>query len=216
MNCDSLGAVNLKTMTWQIWTITSSSSLFYNEIITEAAIVCFCFFGHYTDLCCIPTFTLHLSFAMRLHVRRDLWNFLNKQTKEKRKDERLNCIGDPSLEHQTELFSQQSVGLRGDRVVISWQRGAGHVGTTRLTSKTDWLYADCTRTLFVCLSDVPLFFFCLSLHSLSALSPSWHQPFCPTKGIWSWFGEMTCWKREKVWRVKWVQNKFSFFKWNLF
>lgn len=35
-----------------------------------------------------------------------------------------------------ECFSQQSVGLRGDGVVISWQRGAGHVGTTRPTSKT--------------------------------------------------------------------------------
>lgn len=70
-----------------------------------------------------------------------------------REDERLNCIGDPSLEHQTEaFFPQQSVGLRGDRVVISWQWGAGHVGTPQLTSKTDWLYADCTLSVFVSLS----------------------------------------------------------------
>ena len=47
---------------------------------------------------------------------------------QKRRDERLNCIGDLSLEHQTEYFSQQSAGLRGDGVVISWQRGwtCGH------------------------------------------------------------------------------------------
>lgn len=47
-----------------------------------------------------------------------------------------------------ERFSQQSAGLQGDGVVISWQWGAGHVGTTRLTSKTADL-ADCTHTLFV-------------------------------------------------------------------
>lgn len=49
-----------------------------------------------------------------------------------------------------ECFSQQSAGLQGDRVVISWQRGAGHVGTTQLTSKTpDLKNADCTHTLSV-------------------------------------------------------------------
>lgn len=34
-----------------------------------------------------------------------------------------------------QCFSQQPVGLRRDGAVISWQRGAGHVGTARPTSK---------------------------------------------------------------------------------
>lgn len=58
-----------------------------------------------------------------------------------------------------ECFSQQSAGLQGDGVVISWQRGAGHVGTTQLTSKTpDLENADCTHTLSVSVWDRSLFF----------------------------------------------------------
>lgn len=34
-----------------------------------------------------------------------------------------------------QCFSQQPVGLHRDGAVISWQRGAGHVGTARPTSK---------------------------------------------------------------------------------
>lgn len=48
-----------------------------------------------------------------------------------------------------ECFSQQSAGLQGDGVVISWQRGAGHVGTSRPTSKTHQTSnTDFTHTLY--------------------------------------------------------------------
>lgn len=57
-----------------------------------------------------------------------------------------------------ECFSQQSAGLQGDGVVISWQRGAGHVGTTRSTSKTpDLKNSDCTHTLSVTVCDISIF-----------------------------------------------------------
>lgn len=83
--------------------------------------------------------------------------WLNHRQKRERRDERPNCNGDPSLEHQTECFSQQSAGLRGDGVVISWQREAGHVGTGRSTSKTvDLGNAVCTHTLSVSVSDLYL------------------------------------------------------------
>lgn len=71
-----------------------------------------------------------------------------------------------------QCFSQQSAGLQGDRVVISWQRGAGHVGTTRPTSKTpDLENTDSTHTLSVSVCDISLFLsasFCADFTHLSS------------------------------------------------
>lgn len=76
---------------------------------------------------------------------------------QKRRDERLNCIGDLSLEHQTECFSQQSAGLRGDGVVISWQRGwtCGHY----LVDIKDARPQEHWHTLFLSLFVTFLFFY---------------------------------------------------------
>lgn len=90
----------------------------------------------------------------------DLWKCLNEQTQreEKRWKAKLHwrsLFRTSNREH----FSQQSAGLQGDRAVISWQRGAGHVGTTRLTSKApDLENADCTHTLHVSVSDSSVVF----------------------------------------------------------
>lgn len=50
-------------------------------------------------------------------------------------------------------FSQQSAGLQGDGVVISWQRGAGHVGTTQADIKDarPWEYWLYTHAFWSCL-----------------------------------------------------------------
>lgn len=54
--------------------------------------------------------------------------------RQKRRDERLHRRSFFRTSN-AQRFSQQPVGLRRDGAVISWQRGAGHVGTARLTSK---------------------------------------------------------------------------------
>lgn len=109
-----------------------------------------------------------------------------------------------------ECFSQQSAGLQGDGAVISWQRGAGHVGTTRLTSKTaDLKNTDCTHTLSVCVCDISLFLslvrplskfvsFCsyiyvaVFLHSFSKI-----RNILKLKSVRKW---NRLWKWEKFWK----------------
>lgn len=109
---------------------------------------------------------LFICLALQPITTSDLWKCLNEQTQreEKRWKAKLHwrsLFRTSNREH----FSQQSAGLQGDRVVISWQRGAGHVGTTRLTSKApDLENADCTHTLHVSVSDSSVFSVAVGTH----------------------------------------------------
>lgn len=112
-----------------------------------------------------------------------------------------------------QCFSQQSAGLQGDGVVISWQRGAGHVGTTQADIKDTrpweyWLY---THSFSLCLWHLFLLI-CLSLSThfshLSAPLRSLAHTHSQMKGFGTCCREsaVTVWKKrfesEKDW--KWV------------
>lgn len=148
----------------------------------------------------------------------DLWKCLNEQTQreEKRWKAKLHwrsLFRTSNREH----FSQQSAGLQGDRVVISWQRGAGHVGTTQLTSKApDLEDADCTHTLSTSWSQTaPSVFFSVALRThfsylLSAPSlSSSHLQYSQITGSGTLSSQPTDTfrKRQKVLKVK---KGFSF------
>lgn len=152
----------------------------------------------------------------------DLWKCLNEQTQreEKRWKAKLHWRSFFRTSNR-EHFSQQSAGLQGDRVVISWQRGAGHVGTTRLTSKApDLEKADCTHTLHVSVSDSLVFFSValtthfsylrsarLSLAHISSIVKLQGQvPYC--------HNPQTHLERDrKFW--KWKKALCRFWKWNV-
>lgn len=109
---------------------------------------------------------------MQHNIASDLSGWITDKRKEKRWKAKLHWRSFFTTSNR-QCFSQQSAGLQGDGVVISWQRGAGHVGTTRLTSKTpDLKNADCTLTLSVCVCDSSLFVsVSLSTHSSYLPSP---------------------------------------------
>lgn len=70
--------------------------------------------------------------------------------RQKRRDERLNWRFFFRTSNG-QRCSQQPVGLRRDGAVISWQRGAGRVGTARLTSKPGRPRESWRRTHSFCL-----------------------------------------------------------------
>lgn len=101
------------------------------------------------------------------------------------------------LEHQTKGFSWQSAGLRGDGVVISWQWGAGHVGTTWPTSKTPDLERTDTHTLSVSVCDISLL-----------LSISFSSYFSSTKSSHASLVDMS----KRVWRFRTSSRKNEYRK----
>lgn len=120
------------------------------------------------------------------------------------------------------FFSRQSAGLRGDVVVISWQRGAGHVGTTRPTSKTPELKnTDYTDALFLSLFVTSFYSYLshFSLFLISLLPPSvsfsigWHfQLNCK---IWHFCETLTAASISK-WRCGMENKTESEINWNGF
>lgn len=70
--------------------------------------------------------------------------------RQKRRDERVNWRFFFRTSNG-QRCSQQPVGLRRDGAVISWQRGAGRVGTARLTSKPGRPRESWRRTHSFCL-----------------------------------------------------------------
>lgn len=108
----------------------------------------------------VPSFYHNYLFSMKQYnITFDLWKcwyllksgWITDKRDEKRWKAKLHWRSLFRTSNRV-FFSRQSAGLRGDVVVISWQRGAGHVGTTRPTSKTPELKnTDYTDALFLSL-----------------------------------------------------------------
>lgn len=161
--------------------------------------------------CRLPLFV----FTSQDNITSDLWkcrqlcqSLDESQTKEKGKRWKAKLHWRSLFRTSNrERFSQQSAGLQGDGVVISWQRGAGHVGTTRSTSKTpDVENADCTHTLSVSVCDI-------SLHLCLFLEQSLADIYGRVKlqdialDVHSHLD-----RNEKFWKVNWVLGKWKWFK----
>lgn len=136
----------------------------------------------------VPSFYHKYVFSMKQYnITSDLWKcwyllksgWITDKRDEKRWKAKLHWRSLFRTSNRV-FFSRQSAGLRGDVVVISWQRGAGHVGTTRPTSKTPELKnTDYTDALF--LSHFSLFL-------ISLLPPSFSFSIC-------WHFQLNC----KIW-----------------
>lgn len=161
----------------------------------------------------VPSFYHKYVFSMKQYnIASDLWKcwyllksgWITDKRDEKRWKAKLHWRSLFRTSNRV-FFSRQSAGLRGDVVVISWQRGAGHVGTTRPTSKTPELRnTDYTDALFLSLFVTSFYSYLshFSLFLISLLPPSFSFSIC-------WHFQLNC----KIWHFCETLTAASISKW---